>query len=144
MAARLEYTETDIDAHHGRKRLIRWMMAEGFLWDGFYCDHCGTVMQLQRSSHAELDGFCWRCPAEGCKHRKSIREGSFFAFSQLSLRAQMKLFINFVAQSSARSTGLRTRIDRKSVGNFYMKMMKAIGELLLGTQLGSLLALSTS
>jgi IS1 family transposase len=125
MAGHLEYNEADIDAEHGRLRLIHWMMREGFLQDGLLCEHCHVFMRLQRSVHSHLDGYCWRCPTEACKRRKSVREGSFFSFSNLSLRQQMKLLISFVAQSSARSSGLRLAIDRHSVGQFNLKVMHA-------------------
>jgi ISXO2-like transposase domain len=125
MAAPLEYNEGMIEAQHGRLRLIRWLMIEGFLRDGCHCDHCGVLMNLQRSSRAKLDGYAWRCTQEDCKARKSVREGSFFATSKLSLRKQMKTVISFVAQSSARSSGLRMAVGRHAVGQCNKKIMKA-------------------
>jgi hypothetical protein len=57
--------------------------------------------------------------------RISIRNGSFFANSNLSLRKQLKIIINFVAESPARGTGRRLRVSRKIVGRFYKKMRRA-------------------
>lgn len=125
MAQPLEYSETDIDDRHGKERLIRWMMVEGFLWEGFNCANCGFIMRLERSKHFQLDGFEWRCPRSDCKRRRSIRSGSFFANSNLTLRKLMKLTVNFMTSSSARGAGLRYVTDRGCVGQYYKKVMTA-------------------
>ena len=117
--AALEYNEEDIDSRRGNERLIHWMMAEGFLHDSMRCGRDLTQMRLERDPNISKDHFCWRCPRANCRARISVRDGSFFARSHLSNRKQLKVLINFVAESSARSTALRLRINRKHVGKIY-------------------------
>ena len=47
------------------------------------CPTCGRAMtEVQRKG---IDGYTWRCPQHKAK-RQSIRDGSFFAHSHVSLR----------------------------------------------------------
>jgi transposase-like protein len=55
------------------------------------CPKCGAHMS--ESKHACADGFRWRCNKRECRVTLSIRNGSFFAGSHLSLADQM-LFVH--------------------------------------------------
>jgi transposase-like protein len=124
----MEYTEDDLEARRSNERLVRWMMQERFLHDSMHCERCLTPMRLQRFAGAKKDHFVWRCPRETCKMRISVRDGSFFANSNLSLRKQLKIIINFVAESPARGTGQRLRVTRKMVGRIYKKIRRAYND----------------
>src|SRR5690349_532668 len=63
-------------------------------------------------------------PRSNCRARISVRDGSFFAGSKLSLRKQLKTVINFMAESSASSSGLRLGVDRETVGGIYYKVRR--------------------
>ncbi len=121
----MEYTEEDLETRRSNERLVRWMMAEGFLYDSMNCERDLSPMRLERDYSIGKDHFCWRCPRSHCRARISVRDGSFFAYSKLSLRKQLKIVINFMAESSARSTGLRLRVDRETVGDIYYKVRRA-------------------
>jgi len=121
----MEYTEEDVDAHRSNERLVRWMMAERFLHSTMRCERCLTPMHLERFKKAKKDHFTWRCPRDRCRARISIRDGSFFANSNLTLRKQLKIIINFVAESPARGTALRLRVSRQVVGRVYKKIRRA-------------------
>ena len=120
----LEYDEVDLEALHGQFRLLDWMRRERFLWDRQNCPNCYEIMRLERSKHFAKDKFCWRCPRHNCRTRRSVREGSFFANSNLSLRKQLLIAINFATESSASSTAQRLRIDRKSVQKIYGRIRR--------------------
>ena len=127
----MEYTEEDLETRRSNERLIHWMMAEGFLHNSMRCERDLSLMRLERSYSIGKDHFCWRCPRSNCRARISVRDGSFFAFSKLSLRKQLKIIINFMAESSARSTGLRLRVDRECVGDIYYKVRGAFSAALV-------------
>lgn len=117
----MEYTEDDIERRRGNERLIRWLMAEMFLHSNMNCERCLTPMRLERFPNLK-DHWCWRCPRDNCRMRISVRDGSFFANSNISLRKLMKIVVNFIAESPARGTGLRITLTRKTVGRFYKKI----------------------
>ena len=129
--AQLEYNEDDLEARRGNERLVRWMMAEGFLYDSMRCERCLTEMRLEKDYAISSDHFCWRCPRFRCRSRISVRDGSFFAGSKITLRKQLKLIINFMAESSALGTSLRLHLDRKTVGNYFIKIRGAFSTALV-------------
>lgn len=120
----MEYDEEDIWGHHGSLRLIQWMIHEQFLQDLRQCPRCDENMRLERTTLFKKDKFCWKCSNSRCKLRRSVRGGSFFEYSDLSLRKLLFIVINFAAGSAAYNTGNRIRVDRKTVGRVY-KMMRA-------------------
>ena len=54
--------------------------------------------------------------------RKSVRGGSFFEDSHMSLRILILIAINFAAGSAAFSTANRIKVNRNSVGAIYKSM----------------------
>jgi len=121
----MEYTEEDLETRRSNERLVHWMMAEGFLYDSMNCERDLLPMRLERDYSIGKYHFCWRCPRSSCRARISVRDGSFFTASKLSLRKQLKIVINFIAESSAHSTALRLRVDRGTVGEIYSKVRRA-------------------
>ena len=115
----MEYTEADLDRHRHTDRFLRWLMDERFLRANQLCSRCTVAMRLEKDKHAGTDKYCWRCPRYWCRQRASVREGSFFAGSRLSVRKQFRFLINFIADSSARGTGLRTLVSRNTVNDFF-------------------------
>lgn len=124
----------DIEAHRGKSRLIRWMMRERFLYDSMRCERCLSQMYLERFRQW-TDGWCWRCPRQNCKSRISIRDGSFFAFSHFTLRQQIKIVVNFIADSAAFGTAQRLRLDRHSVEEMFIRIRERYAEELVTTPL---------
>lgn len=115
----MEYNEEDLERHRHSDRFIAWLMDEGFLRNNQLCQRCVVPMRLERDTHSGSDKYCWRCPRGWCRQRASVREGSFFAGSRLTLRKQFRILINFVAESSSLGTALRVRVNRSSVRDFF-------------------------
>ncbi len=129
----LEYDEIDLEAHHGNRRLISWLMAEGFLFDDMLCERCLTHMTFEHNPSFSIDHYCWRCPRPNCRSRISVRDGSFFSGSHLSLRKLFKIVINFAAGSSIRGTARRLRVERHVVSEIYKKLKEAYSRELVTT-----------
>jgi hypothetical protein len=123
--AALEYDEHDVQSHRGNRRIISWLMREGFLYDSMRCERCLTPMLFQHSPSFSIDHWCWRCPRERCRSRISVRDGSFFSGSHLTLRELILIVINFAAESSILGTARRLRISREVVGEFFKKIKEA-------------------
>ena len=64
---------------------IEWLRQQGLLSRRRQCQGCGTPM-LEAALARCKDGVTWRCPAQGCRLRCSIRKDSFFERSYCSLR----------------------------------------------------------
>jgi ISXO2-like transposase domain len=118
----MEYDEEDVWGRHGNVRLIQWMVHENFLRDLRLCPRCDGNMNLERSTLFKKDKYCWKCSNSRCKLRRSVRGGSFFEDSRLSLRKLILIVINFAAGSAAYNTANRLGINRKSVGRVYKEM----------------------
>lgn len=118
----MEYDEQEVYSYHGNHRLIRWMIRGRFLRDLSQCPRCDDNMHLERSSKFEKDKYCWKCANYRCKRRRSVRGGSFFEYSDMSLRKLMIIAVNFAAGSSSNNTANRIRVHRHSVGRVYKAM----------------------
>ena len=66
---------------------IRWCQEHGLISDVKECDTCGEVMSLVKRSGK--DGRTWQCKLP-CQRRISIRKGTFFENSHLSLAVIIK------------------------------------------------------
>ncbi|KAL8602279.1 hypothetical protein ACOMHN_022792 [Nucella lapillus] len=61
---------------------FRWLAERGLIRNTYMCARCGELCRL--NVHAgSIDGKRWYCGA--CKTRKSLRDGSFFSGSHLTL-----------------------------------------------------------
>ena len=64
--------------------VIDFLKERGLLASEKTCQRCDTEMRF--SVKASLnDKFVWRCKRKGCKTNVSVRDGSFFTKSKLSL-----------------------------------------------------------
>jgi hypothetical protein len=93
----MEYDEEDVWGRHGNVRLIQWVVHANFLRDLRLCPRCDGNMNLVRSTLFKKDKYCWKCSNSRCKLRRSVRGGSFFEDSRLSLRKLILIVINFAA-----------------------------------------------
>jgi len=69
-------------------QIITWMQQRRLLASYIKCEGCDSRMNWTKSSR-NSDGFAWRCQRKGCprqKSTKSIRNGSFFESSKISLQ----------------------------------------------------------
>jgi transposase-like protein len=62
---------------------LQWLAKRRLIKNNVYCENCNTQFGLNAYQDAE-DGYRWKC--KGCNKRKSVRDGSFFSESRLSLQ----------------------------------------------------------
>ena len=67
-----------------------WMRANGLLARHMMCHRCGSPMEERPYARVQ-DGVVWRCLPRQCRATASIRKGSFFEASHLSLQKLMDL-----------------------------------------------------
>lgn len=116
----MEYSLTDIDAHSNDVLdLAAYLVDEGFLDDAPNCRRCDANMELEYFNRNE-DGVVWRCRRQDCRRYLSVREGSFFASSHLSLSIQIRLVILFASEATVSSSARRLDVSRNSVTDYFI------------------------
>ncbi|XP_034720846.1 uncharacterized protein LOC117939527 [Etheostoma cragini] len=86
------------------KRLIKWLQRERLLSSKKRCPVCNSRMKLKRTNTTK-DGYRWSCRKANHRGRgitRSIREGSIFSRSHITLASWMKIMHSL-------SQGLRKR-----------------------------------
>ncbi len=111
----------DADAHsQDPLDLAQYLIDEEFLHNFEYCSRCQSNLHLERFARSG-DGVVWRCTNNMCRWFGSIRRGSFFAHSNLSLLKQFRLIIAFVADSLVSSIARMYGIARSSVTEYFIE-----------------------
>ena len=64
---------------------IRWAQRHGFIAGSQTCSRCPGNVAMVLEDCREGDGRRWRCPTQGCRSTRSLRHGSFYTHSKLSL-----------------------------------------------------------
>ena len=81
-----------------RDSLILWLISKGLLANQPVCPSgCGCNLRMIKDK--SIDGVIWRCPRKACRKKVSLRHGSFFAGSHLSLR-QIILIVYYWARNT--------------------------------------------
>ena len=102
--------------------LIAWFRAKRLLARSQDCSNCNVPMR-QGMRKDVTDGLVWRCPQ--CKTTKSIREGSFFTKSRLTLQKWLLLIHFWVKQYPVTDVAVDVEID-KNVGCAVYKWLREV------------------
>ena len=102
--------------------LIAWFRAKRLLARSQDCSNCNVPMR-QGTRKDVTDGLVWRCPQ--CKTTKSIREGSFFTKSRLTLQKWLLLIHFWVKQYPVTDVAVDVEID-KNVGCAVYKWLREV------------------
>ncbi|KFM64761.1 hypothetical protein X975_20126, partial [Stegodyphus mimosarum] len=68
----------------GKKCVFDWCVDQGLITNKYKCPKCNKPMKLYERKNT-TDGFEWRCRLGGHNVKRSIRKGSWFAESRLSI-----------------------------------------------------------
>ena len=117
----MEYTLATIDQKSwDRVVFAEWLADEGFIESAEQaCNRCGAGMAFGESKHFRRDRVAVRCTNQRCRAYHSIRDGSFFQPSPLSIKQQMQLLALFGGEATVSSAARVLRIGRKAVTNFF-------------------------
>ena len=102
--------------------LIAWFRAKRLLARSQDCSNCNVPMR-QGTRKDVTDGLVWRCPQ--CKTTKSVREGSFFTKSRLTLQKWLLLIHFWVKQYPVTDVAVDVEID-KNVGCAVYKWLREV------------------
>lgn len=77
------------------------------------------------------DRYCLRCRNYHCRARQSVKDGSFFADSHLSLHQQIQLLILFVGEVSQAESARVVQASYNSVSDFFNRCRQRYDEEIL-------------
>ena len=96
-----------------------WLRRKGLIGD-FTGEDCGKCdqgsLRLVRDSSYKSDGHCWRCNNKTCNGKVSIRRGSWFDHSKLTM-GQVTYF--WVKELPNKTTEEECAISNKSIVDWY-------------------------
>lgn len=87
--------------YEGNAVVLEWCMANGLIGKYYECPVCSREMKLNKCSG--VDGFEWRCHLRGENahdRRRSIRNGTWFARSHLSIIVVLQMTYMWVYKAS--------------------------------------------
>jgi len=110
--------EEPIQQSNSMKRIIQFLMDKTIINKELSCTRCAKQMQLKERLTG--DHFTWRCPK--CSTFKSLRAGSIFSETRLSLIAIVRLMYHFSAGSTVSEAARFACKPRSTVTDFYQKL----------------------
>jgi hypothetical protein len=107
---------------------IEWCRERGLLSNHQTCPTCGEDMKIE--NHKCNDSEIWRCRKMvlGTKHdcKLSIRSGSVFEGSNLSIREILFILYEWAVQSPAHMTGYELSISQPTVCSWYLMFRRIV------------------
>ena len=95
------------------------------------CGSCNSTMRIGEKSDIS-DGYIIRCPS--CKTTKSLRHGSFFSKSRLSLKQWLVLIYWWVREYSVTQAAQEAEVGHDSAINVYQWLREVCSTKLIQTQ----------
>ncbi|GFW57504.1 mitotic-spindle organizing protein 2A [Trichonephila clavipes] len=103
--------------------LLEWCMRENLISSRYECPKCGKDMVL-RERKGTIDGYEWRCRTKGGENPhdvcKSIRKGTWFSKSHLSVCDILILTLHFFGKSMNEFAVKDVRVNKNTVVDWYM------------------------
>ena len=98
------------------EELIDFLQQKHLLASNMVCSNCGTAMTLRQKSDIS-DGCIFRCAS--CKTTKSLRAGSFFSKSKLTLQQWLVLLYWWVREYPVTNAAEEARVGRDTTIDAY-------------------------
>ncbi len=112
----------------GTGEIVTYLQGKHLLASAKTC-RCGATMNLGEKSDIS-DGLIFRCPA--CKTTKSIRDGSFFNMSRLTLMEWLILLYWWVSEYPVSDAAMEAKVGRDTAIDVYQWFREVCSTQLLG------------
>ena len=110
------------------EELIDFLQQKHLLASNMVCSNCGTAMTLRQKSDIS-DGCIFRC--DSCKTTKSLRAGSFFSKSKLTLQQWLVLLYWWVREYPVTDAAEEARVGRDTTIDAYQWLREVCSTKLL-------------
>ena len=117
----MNFTEEILPCLDNNELCILKLKQLGLLARDIKCIQCNRDLLWTKHKKAK-DGFAWKCQNTKCKIHKntvSVRNGSFFANSNLSLAKWVHLIYLWSIQTSNQQAHAQTGVSKQSITNAY-------------------------
>ena len=94
--------------------VVQYMQRKNLLASTQTCSKCGSMMDFQKWPSV-TGGYTWRCPDRSCHTMTSIRRGSFFEKSKISLDKWLLLLHHWATNEKIATTTGAVGVSRVSV-----------------------------
>ena len=97
---------------------VQWCRDVGLLANTMDCPKYGTSCRevpFKKASEEKM----WRCPRKGCQNRISLREGSYFFGSKLSLEVILRIIFLWVMRTPVKKAAKEMGISNKATIDWY-------------------------
>ena len=98
--------------------LVRHLQNRRVLRKSAECVDYRRLMTLQNKKDSQ-NGLEWRCPNAGCNAKLSVRTGSCFTGSRLSLQTIFLIIWKWCIELSLKVVSLETGVSQRIVGDFF-------------------------
>ncbi len=94
-------------------KLQNWLREDGLIGDfSGICDKClYGKLGLRKDKSYGRDGYCCRCSNKKCNFKASIREGSWFSRSHLTLKKIVKLTYYWTQKTINKFSGKELKLS---------------------------------
>jgi len=130
-----EETMLDITRHH--EITLAWLYGNGLLKRDILCPKCSQANLKIENDNSKADRRRFRCPRTDCRKTASIRTGSIFENSKLTLMEYTRIVFYYFLNNVCRSQVLKELpIDKNTVSELYSSTREQISLFVRGEQLG--------
>lgn len=99
------------------KKCISWFRNNKIIAPNMNCDDCKEEMSLEVSE--DLDGEVWKCKNKKCQREKSIREDTFFEYSNISIPEVLQIIQFYCDKVKPNEASSKLKVDKQIVNDFY-------------------------
>ena len=97
---------------------ISWCRQTGLLRQNLDCPRCGRdCREVPREGYPEKVAF--RCPRKGCQKVMSLRHGSYFSNSKLSIELILRLILLWIKKTPVSKAASELEIRKGTVVDWY-------------------------
>ena len=105
---------------NNRPEFISFLMENGLLASNQRCPSCQDPMRICISEDPDGNEGRWRCSKQTCRKEKSLRQGSFFEKSKISLKDLVSIIFLWGKGYSSTQIQEETKITNKSVNQWLL------------------------
>ena len=80
---------------------------------------CGSAIKLFKDSAYQTDGHCWKCVNSKCRRRFSIRSGTWFQASHLTLKQVLKVTYFWACDFTNKQCSQECGVSEKTVVDWF-------------------------
>ena len=125
-----------LDLTRKHETTFTWLLSKGLIQDKLICPKCNKYDVKIETDKSKADLKRFRCPDRQCRKAISIRMGSIFESSKLTLMEYTRLAFHYFVKNISRSNVVKElSIDKNTVSDVYAHLREIISVSIKGEEL---------